>query len=394
MRLSLFSILCCSALLFTGCPDDDDGDVGMDIGPKDATDTGVGMDALPDTGQDTGTPDTGEEMDGGGMDANDTGMQMPGVTMLPGVGVEIQSSRVDIGVDTFDTVNAKFPAIPRVRMPLDSVRSYEYTFPNYTVTIWYANTNLDDDGMAPMDVDGTDVVLWIAVEDGFPGTTPDGLSLDSNRADVEGVYGAAPHMVDIANPMGTLAQYYAEGILVAYEPNDDVRTITISKAYGVEPNGEIDVPGRRIVFGGDEIMGSLVDIPPELGTERNTVTNLLGPPDTEGTIMLGGQMVDALSYGFLGIEVFFAEGGQRTVFLVIHPPYYGMTADGLGMGTTRADMEMYLVDDLGYTATPSTNPQFICYDDPGTGPAADLGVTYTMTDNLVSSISLALPSCP
>src|SRR5688572_4920399 len=118
MRLSALPILCCSALLFTGCPDDDD-DIGVDTGPgTDASDSGT-LDAKPDTGEDTGTMDTGEE-DAGGMDAVDTGMQMPGVTMFPGVGVEIEGSRIDIGTDTFDTVNTKFPAIPRMRQTADS----------------------------------------------------------------------------------------------------------------------------------------------------------------------------------------------------------------------------------------------------------------------------------
>ncbi len=377
------------ALLLTGCPDNKD-----DVGPDDTGsvdsggDAGGGLDAKPDAAvDDVGVTDTGEMTPdtGNGMDAGDAGMNMPGMTLFPGVGVQVGANRIDIGTDTFDSVNTKLAGAARMRNTTDSARSYEYTVGADKITIWYANTNLDDDGQAPMDVDGTDQVLWIAVQDGFAGTTPDGVGLDSNRGDVEGAYGAPPHTVDVVNPAGTISQYYTTGLVVAYEPNGDVRTITISRAYPTEPDGEIDPPGRRVTFGGTELMAALIG-----GTSMNNITNLLGQPDAQGTVNVGGQDLETLSYGFIGIEAFLGTVSHNLLTLNLHPPFYGTTSGGLGMGSARADLETYL-GGLGFdNGTASSNPQFICYDN----GSVMVGVTYTMADNRVSSITLALPACP
>jgi hypothetical protein len=106
--------------------------------------------------------------------------------------------------------------------------------------------------------------------------------------------------------------------------------------------------------------------------------------------MLDGQSLDTLSYGFLGLEIFSVADGARTLFFVVHPPFYGTTSTGIGMGSTQADMETYLTG-LGYDGMVSSNPQFVCYD---RGSPPMIGVTYTEADDRVSSITLALPQCP
>jgi hypothetical protein len=381
--------LSCFLFALPSCKNGDDDDTGTpDTGATDLGEKDAEPDAAQDAGTDTGTPDSGEPMDVGENDAvvGDAGntTTITAGALNPGVGVTVDGTDILIGVDTYDTVTTKLAGASSSAIA-DS-RSYEYAFTNTTLTIWFANTDLDANPVNM--VQGADLVLWIAVSEGFPGTTPDGVGLDSTRADVEGAYGAAPHTVDLTNPIGTLAQYYTTGALFAYESNDDVRTVTICRAYAVEPDGELDPMGASVTFNGGDIQGS-IDIG-NLGTRRNDVESLLGPADAEGTVSIDGNSLDTLSYGFIGLEVFFLEGGTRTLFFTVHPPYYGTTSTGLGLGATRVDMEAYLTG-LGYAGMASSNAALTCYD---SGNPPMVGVTYTTPGDLVSSITFALPACP
>lgn len=357
-------------------------------------DTGAGP---VDTGtnEDTGTPvDTGVPVDTGMMDgavedtgADDAGMMNLTPELAPGSHVQVPEARLDIG-DTFDAVNNKLANAARVRTPTANTRSYEYTLADSTViTIWFANTNLDDDDT--VDVDGTDQVLWIAVPDGFAGETPEGISTGSTRAELEAAYGAPPHEVPLTTPPGMLGQYYVRGFLAAFDPNDDVRTITISRAYTTEPSGTIDYEDAEVVLPVGTVTG-FIDLANQ-GTRISNVRTLLGEPDAEGDITVSGQTLTTLSYGFIGLEVFYVEGGSRTAFITVHTPFYG-GFDGLetqGIGMSRAETDVIL-EGAGYTAATSSNSQFICYED---GNMPDVGVTFGM-DGFVSSITVPLLACP
>lgn len=396
MRTTAFRAPLLLSLALTAC------DGGTDDSP-DAGDTDTGTTTMKDASEnpDAMVEDTGSDPDGGDSDAgsnpdggdDDAGMMMPGVTLRPGVGATIEQVDIEIGTDSFASVNTKLAAATRMRITGDTSRSYQYTFAGgASATIWFANSNLDLDDQPPNDVDDDDRVLWIAVEDGFPGTTPDGVGVDSTEADVVSAYGAAPHTVAVANPQGSVAQYYTRGLLVAYEPNGDVRTITICREYQKEPDGDIDVHGARILLGADELKGFVAL--GDLGTDVSDVRMLLGEPDAacpndQACVSLGGQDFKTISYGFIGIEVFYLQ--SATAFFTLHAPYYGMTtgAQAVGVGSSKTDMETYLTGE-GYTVMASSNAQLVCYTH-ATDP--DLGVTYNQND-VASSITIPLLQCP
>lgn len=348
----------------------DTGTPIVDAGPVD-TGTPVDTGVIPDTG----TPTDGGEVDGG----------MMGLDHLAIVGSHVQVSEGQVSVmqDTFATVRARFGA--GTRSAQNGTRSYGWMLANgVEMTVWFANSNLDADDSPPNDVDDDDAVLWVAVQGGFTGTTPDGVGLGTSRTAVEAAFGVAPKEVTLATPPGTLLQYFTTGVLVALDAQDMVRTLTVHRAYGHLPDGIVDMRNGQLKFGGTDIVGSLL-----LGSSQDDVRGLFGTPDAQGSLRLSGQNLDTWSYGFLGMEFFFIEGRTTVLFMAVHAPYYGQTSGNTGIGSTRAEMENFLTG-AGYDSgtASGSNAQFICY-----GGAKDVGISYG-ADGRVSSMTVPLLACP
>lgn len=366
-----------------------------------AADTGTGFpDAVvqPDAAEpmDAGLADTGADPQDASLP--DSGM-IAGEDLSPGQHVTFREGRVALG-QTFAAVKQTLGP-PARRTAGNTNRSYEWMLAGGAqVTVWFANTNLDNDDQPPADVDDTDVVLWIAVTGTFGGTTPTGLGLGSTRAAFETALGVSPNLVPIMDPMGTLATWYTRGILVAFDPNDTARTITISKAYAREPNGEIDIVGGELDFG----MGSVLRTGTLLGggTSMNDVRTLLGPPDVEGEVPLGTGaqqiMLRLFTYSFIGLEIFFTYNGRTALFTSVHAPYYGETGAGTpGLGATRTAFEAHLTQ-LGFAPAVESNaqPGVFCYK---LNDNRAVGATYSSDmPATVSSILVGFPlvqrNCP
>lgn len=380
-----------AALLALGCssdPDDiddkrDAGDTTRDAG-RAVLDSGV----IRDGG--TSTRDGGVATRDGGDVPRDGGPMMLAPELMPGSHVQVAEGRVTIGVDTLATVQQTLGAGTRGPM---NTRSYEWTLSGgVELTVWFANSTLGDVSVIAND----HVVLWAAVTGTYTGQTPDGIGIGSTRTEVEAAYGSPSNDIAIADPPGTLLAYFTTGIFVAVDPNAMTRTVTICRAYPQDPNGTIDPNGARLRFqSAGDIQGfrGLTD----QGTRESTVRTRLGEPDAEGDIRISGQDLRTLSYGFLGIEVFFVDnpivGSDRVAFVSVHTPYYGTTSSGDGIGTDRTTFEAYLTNQ-GYGAgrPSSTNAQLICYSH---GNDEDVGVTYsTDMPPVVTSISMPLLTCP
>lgn len=398
MALSLAAAACSSepSVSIDGAANLDAGFLATDGASTDASalsDVGTLSDAQ--VGTDTPIPG-----DGGGFDdaqaadaqGTDAGpMTMP--ELVPGSHVRVTEGRIDIMRHTFADVTSILG--PGTRSQAANTRSYEWTLSGgVELTVWFANSNLDDDA-PPADVDATDTVLWIAVQGGFAGTTPEGIGLGSVRGQVEaaGAYGAPPHTVNVPNPAGTLAQYYVRGLLVAYDPAGSVRTITICRAYPQAPDGSIDPNDSRLRFGRDLQAYTFVAGIPVSHDSLSDARSLLGAPDAEGNVVVSGQNLHLLSYAFIGIEVFALASASEIAFVTIHAPYYG-TAGGVGIGSTRTSMESFLAgQSYNGGSVSASSPNFICYGHNSNGP--DVGVTYsTDVAPLVTSMVIPLHQCP
>lgn len=380
------ALLLPACLLAVACSGSDgETDAGTpDTGSE--VDTGVNpIDAgtVPDSGPDpvdAGPEDTGVEVDGGGAGLDPM--------LMPGAFVQVAEGRVDVMQDSFRDVVDRLGA--GTRTALANTRSYEWTLAGgVELTVWFANSNLDADDAPPNDVDDTDRVLWIAVQGGFTGTTPDGVGLGSTRAEVETALGTADNTVPVTDPAGTLLQYFQSGALIALSDADAVRTFTVHRAYNSAPDGAIDVDDGRLQFMAGNIEGQ---DGLRRGTDKSDVMRILGEPDAQGGLRVSGQDLDTWSYGFFGVELFFLDGRDTVLFTAVHTPFYGTVAGGtVGVGSTRADMEAFLGGE-GYDGGRASNgnARFICY----TGPR-DVGITYSEdTPPLVTSITTPLLACP
>ena len=379
----LFTFVLASGLISACSGDDGPADVGT------TPDTGAPVEdsgTVADTGvnaQDAGFEDTGVAADTGV--ETDAGVVTLDPEIVPGSHVQVAEGKVTVNLDTFASVRSTLGA--GVRTAVDNTRSYEWSLSGgVELTVWFANSNLDGDDAAPNDVDDTDRVLWIAVQGGFTGATDSGIGLGSTRAEVTTAMGAADNESPIADPAGTLLQYYTTGMLVALDAQDAVRTLTVHRAYGAAPDGTIDARNRRLRFTGTDIEGQ---DGLQTGTNRSRVQALFGAPDAQGDLQFSGQTLQTWSYGFIGMEFFFLDGRDTVLFMSVHTPYFGQSTTGVGIGSTRQQMEDYLQSE-GFSAgsASNSNPNLICY--PG---ARDVGVTYS-SDNLVTSITMPLLACP
>jgi hypothetical protein len=360
-----------------------DASAGSDGGPQDAMpgvdaqvqpDAASGMDATI-TGQDATTPP-------------DTGMMLT-EDLAPGSHVTVPAAQLDV-TDTYAMIKSKIGAGTR---STTVTRTLDWMLNGFNMTIWFANTNLSTD-RPPNDIHDTDKVLWIAVSGAaFTGKTPNGIGIGSSRMSVEaaspGGYGPAPHTIPYLNQ--TIAQYYHAGFLAAYDATNSISAFTVCDAYKQAPDGTIDHANARLSFqGAGDLQGtrSLT----QLGTHKADVITLLGQPDGEGMVAIGGQQLHLMSYGFIGIEVFSTTFVDNTLFFTIHAPYYGSLMGGgaAGVGSTRTVFEAALNLGMGHA---STTPNLYCYTDPNGGT---LGVTYSgaTTTDVVTSITMPLPQCP
>ncbi|MBK6684328.1 MAG: hypothetical protein IPG45_07630 [Deltaproteobacteria bacterium] len=388
--LALFGALC---LASSACSSEDppaDAGADTDTGPADS---GMSLDGgvQPDANADSGEPnDTG--VDGGNpVDLGVDGGTPLAQELVPGSHVQVAEGRIAVMMDNYADVRGKLG--PGTRNTGVGVRSYNYTLSGgVELTVWFANTNLDADDNPPNNVDDSDRVLWVAVQGNFTAQTPANVGLGTAKTAVEAAYGVAPSESPITNPAGVLAQYYTRGILVAYGADNLARTITIARSYPQAPDGTIDLTGVRLQLSGGEIRG-FRGIGMN-GTSKGDIMTRLGAPDAEGSASIGGQNLDTLSYAFIGIEVFFLDGGNSALFLNVHTPYYGTSSSGEGIGTGRTAFEAYLTG-LGYQAAQaSSNAQFFCYNN-NSDQVQDVGVSYSSdTPQVVTSITFPLLSCP
>jgi hypothetical protein len=214
----------------------------------------------------------------------------------------------------------------------------------------------------------------------YPGVTAEGLGIGSTRAEVEAVEAFAqpdrvltlPAVGEFAG--GTFGFYFGLGGIFGYDAQGAVTNVTVTRVYAQAPDGAIDFEGGRLDFGGGRVITAgdcavQQQLPPSVectGSSEAVHRGILGSPDYSGTQMLqtqamvgGNQTAVTLTlsldfYQVLGmqftslkrVEVGTAVPIRRdvdaVVALAVFPPYYGVTAQGIGIGSARADLEAQL----------------------------------------------------
>ena len=344
-----------------------------------------------DSGSSTPRLDAGSEVltdaqtfpsDAGSSSAMDAGMAV-GAAIVPGSHLTANGATVYLG-DTYSTVTSKWGS--GTRTTAMGNRSYQFDFGSEgQVTVWFANTGVDAD---PADtIDNDDEVLWIAVSGEFSGKTGDDLGRGSSKQDVVSVYGVSARSTMTTMPApGSISTYYKDGLLVGFDSDDKIRTITVCKSYPVDPDGVMDLAQGTLTVGGTTLRGAFLG-----GTSESAVRSTLGDPaDAEGSLMVSVSRLKILSYAFIGFEMFLTNSGSL-LFMTVHAPFYGTSQGMEALNMSRSDFESHLAMlDFRTGQVSTTSASVICYKHRQTEKF--VGVSYAGTPETVSSITLAMPS--
>ncbi|MBI2376315.1 MAG: hypothetical protein HYV07_20135 [Deltaproteobacteria bacterium] len=367
------------ALATSICACTDDTPSPADSG--EATDGAVPIDSS--THHDADLIEDAGDHDSGAADAG----QVSSTSFEPGSHVEVEEGRVQIGA-TFAQTKAAIGAPTRMSPASGAAqpRSYEWDLTSGPhLVVWFADTDLSGGA-----IDETDKALWVAVEGSFTGRSTAGIGLGSTKAQVRAAYGTVDLTGTVADPPGEVDAWYTKGLLAAYQPDGILRTITVARSYVRAPNALIDIAGGKLDFP-PAIQGGAI-----LASEPADVETILGTPDGEGNVSPGGTALHAYSYAFIGIEVFFTAvlGTERAAFVTVHAPFYGLTSNGIGIGSSRADFESHLTS-LGFDAgrATSASAELFCYvKEVGGRPQRGIAATFSAaTPPLVTTINVGFP---
>jgi len=230
---------------------------------------------------------------------------------------------------------------------------YTYVFLNDTLSV----TGIDVNGNQLFD--GPDHIISIAVVEGLNAQTSEGIRVGSTQAQVRAVGRFAnPDRAAVIPPYqdfqgGKFDSYFRLGIYVGYDSTDVCSTIIVSRQYPQPPDGRINPASGSLTFGGGTIQcGDGY----QTGSRQDVHRGILGLPnwryyfETEVNTQYGPQNIELYddSYRILGMEFvgghdeIFIYSVDRLVAVSIYPFYYGETAQGHGVGSTKAEWESEL----------------------------------------------------
>jgi hypothetical protein len=242
---------------------------------------------------------------------------------------------------------------------------YTYVFKNDTLSV----TGIDVNNNQLFD--GPDHIISITIVDGLNAETSEGIRVGFTQAQVRAVGRFAnPQRSAVIPPYqdflgGKFDSYFNLGFYVGYDNTDVSTTIIISRQYPQPPDGRINPAAGSLTFGGTTIQcGDGY----ETGSRQDVHRGVLGLPnwrsyfDAEVNTEFGLQNVELYvdSYRILGMEFvgghdeIFIYNVDRLVAVSIYPFYYGETAQGHGVGSTKAEWE----SELGASINQHNDPQY------------------------------------
>ncbi len=297
---------------------------------------------LPDGGDPGSNPS-----DLGGDPGSDPG---PGTSLLLTPGVGIGPVQVSASRSTYYTLGNVRSALGENGAAVGSAK-FTLSFKNQTLSA----SGIDSNASPNQVFDNDDHVISLMAFSGLNAKTADGLGPGSTLAQVHGRY-PSPDLATVVPayneyPGGKMEYYFTLGLFVGYNVSDVATFFTVTRPYQQPPNAVINPGSGTLKFGGTTILfGDGTDI----GDLRSKHLGALGNPDWDYSFSLtidtqyGPVPIDFYldTYRILGLEIVGGDEPQYNVtkLLVasIYAPFYGKTAAGHGLATSKAAWETEL----------------------------------------------------
>ncbi|MBW1807426.1 MAG: thrombospondin type 3 repeat-containing protein [Deltaproteobacteria bacterium] len=243
-----------------------------------------------------------------------------------------------------------------------SVGSSNYTLAFLYDTLWTTGINVNDD----LAFDAQDHIISMTARDGLNARTQEDLGVGSMLSQVHSFAAYQnPDRSAIVSPYGEfpggrMEYYFTRGLFIGYDEIDTATFFTITRPYPQPPDGLINPAAARLTFGSTTIQcgngyetGSLIGVHRGALGQADWTYSLLAEVDTPYGPMELQFYLD--SYRILGMEFL---GGDDVIFVVdlnrlitvsLYAPYYGKTAAGNGIGSSKAEWEAELGPPLSIT---------------------------------------------
>jgi hypothetical protein len=366
---TLLAGLVCLGLIFSGCSDDGgDKDGGEDLCVT-SEDCPIGLHCVqgkcvvngePIDEPDGGEPDGGDPVggeDGGGTDLGTLWVIRPGV----GVGeLTVSQSWTD-----YTTLGQAKAIVGESGTPVGSAK-YTLSFMNDALLVAGIDIN------ANQQFDDADHIIAITVREGIFAKTEENLAVGSPLSEVR-------RMPQYANPDrsvvlppygaylgGTMEEYFTQGVFFGYDDIDQVASVMVTRPYPQPPDATLNPAAGTLQFGGGIIRagngydsGSTADVHRGILGQADWFNNFTADITlATGTVITVQFYLD--SYRILGMEFLGGDDSYWTydidklIAVMLYPLFYGRTAAGNGLGSTKAEWEA----ELGAAVSVKQDPQY------------------------------------
>jgi hypothetical protein len=315
----------------------------------------------PAADDETSNPGDLDGGDGGTGESDSPSDSQPGWLIQPGLGVG--PLKVSLGQNQMHPLSEVQQTIGSSGISTTSefIRSF------LDDTLWVGGMDINSN----QTYESSDPVLSLMIRSGSSSKTAEGLGSGSGRSEV---LAFATFLVldqsvllpaSGSFPGGRVDSYFQAGAFIGYDQLDVVTAMTVSRSYQQAPDALINPGAGTLNFGGRVLTcGDGF----QTGSTRSTHLQILGEPDwawgldkevtlTPGqpiTVRLYGASFRILGMEFVGVEKMEQTPVDKLVAIAVYPMFYGKTAAGHGVGSSKADWEQ----ELGAPDHTKQDPQY------------------------------------
>jgi hypothetical protein len=342
----------------------------------------------PDGGEPDGGDPAGGEDGGGGTDLGPKWVITPGVGIGP---LNVSQTWTD-----YTTLGQAKAVLEESGTAVGDAK-YTLSFRNGTLLVAGIDIN------ANQQFDDADHIIAITVREGIYAETSEGLGVGSPLADVRGTARfATPDRSVVLPPYGAylggkMEEYFTVGIFFGYDDIDHVASIMVTRIYPQPPDATLNPAAGTLQFGTGIIRaGNGYDS----GTTADVHRGILGQADwfnnfdaditlATGTVITIQFYLD--SYRILGMEFlggddsYFTYDIDKLIAVMLYPLFYGRTAAGNGLGSTKAEWEAELGAAVDVKQDPAYEGTLHVYQ-----PSAEHHFAITYSNNGASQDDVAV----